>query len=282
MSDEAIRFRRRCCLYRHFDADGVLLYVGISNDPGYRTHEHSVGAGRRWVIFASRMEGVWYASTEAARAAEKVAIRDEAPVFNSANRSTHAESEARKRAYEQSHVPLAVPGEQVRPRLTRAEAAEAVRQQIITGDLQLGEKMTSIPALAAELDIGHERARLVVDRLIDEGWLEKPQFRGPCFVTSTLPPARPDPEHLAVVRGRGYRPAYEVMAEQLRAQIESGELGLGDALPSLSELAEVADTSIKTAQQAVGLLKEDGWVVTQKGHRTRVVRSGAGELDVAS
>lgn len=282
MTDEAVRLRRRCCLYRHFDADGVLLYVGISSDPGHRTFEHSVGAGRRWVNYASRMEGVWYASTEAARAAELIAIRHEAPVFNSANRSSHAESEARKRAYEQSHVPLAVPGEHVPPRLTRAEATEAVRQQILARDLPPGEKMTPIPALAVELDIGHERARLVVETLVKEGWLEKPRFRGPCFVTRTLPPVPPSAERLAVLRGSGYKPAHEVIAERLRAQIESGQLAPGDQIPSLSELAKSATTSIKSAQLAVGLLRVDGLVATRKGQRTRVLPSGRAALEAAS
>lgn len=29
-----------CTLYRHYDAEGALLYVGISSRPGYRLSQH--------------------------------------------------------------------------------------------------------------------------------------------------------------------------------------------------------------------------------------------------
>lgn len=73
----------RCALYRHFDATGVLLYVGISERPGRRTGKHAESSD--WVAFAARMEAEWLDSRELAVAREKEAIRSERPVFNRAH-----------------------------------------------------------------------------------------------------------------------------------------------------------------------------------------------------
>jgi predicted GIY-YIG superfamily endonuclease len=67
-------------LYRLYDADGVLLYVGITNNLATRMGRHSVEkswwpevAGIRVEVCANRQE---------AEAAELAAIRDERPVWN--------------------------------------------------------------------------------------------------------------------------------------------------------------------------------------------------------
>ncbi len=90
---------RRCALYRHFDADGVLLYIGITDwNPG-RDHQHSQNAV--WAEFAHRMESEWLADREAAKVAEIAAIEDEVPIFN----KKHAPSgrEERVRGYLAKH-----------------------------------------------------------------------------------------------------------------------------------------------------------------------------------
>lgn len=72
--------RVRCILYRHFDAMGVLLYVGISEDPEGRTRTHARTA--TWAQYASRMTADWYDTREEAERAERVAIVTEKPIFN--------------------------------------------------------------------------------------------------------------------------------------------------------------------------------------------------------
>lgn len=68
-------------LYRWFDVDGVLLYVGISVSPSERAHAHL--AGSRWTRWAVRMDvGAEYPTRLDALAAEGEAIRRESPVFN--------------------------------------------------------------------------------------------------------------------------------------------------------------------------------------------------------
>lgn len=68
-------------LYRYFDADGTLLYVGIAKDPDKRYGEHA-SAGARWVPYAASRTVAEYPDRESALAAERAAIRYEMPVYN--------------------------------------------------------------------------------------------------------------------------------------------------------------------------------------------------------
>lgn len=68
------------CLYRFFDAQGVLLYVGIAKDPVVRERQHAQHS--TWHAHARSRTIEWFEDRESALAAERAAIRDEAPVFN--------------------------------------------------------------------------------------------------------------------------------------------------------------------------------------------------------
>lgn len=83
-------------LYRWFDADGALLYVGISSRPAERAHEH-IGTSD-WTRWASRTEldPITHPTREDALRAEARAILDEEPVFNIAGARSPA---ARINAY---------------------------------------------------------------------------------------------------------------------------------------------------------------------------------------
>jgi hypothetical protein len=70
----------RIALYRHFDAAGRLLYVGVSADPVRRGYEHACRTP--WKAQSVKMEAVWLPSREDALQAEAEAIRTEAPIFN--------------------------------------------------------------------------------------------------------------------------------------------------------------------------------------------------------
>lgn len=79
---------RRTALYRLFDVDGVLLYVGISVDPRKRFHGHRYGNGRskpkEWwpQVASSRIE--WFDSRPEAEFAESFAVVTEHPRHNKA------------------------------------------------------------------------------------------------------------------------------------------------------------------------------------------------------
>lgn len=61
------------------------------------------------------------------------------------------------------------------------------------------------------------------------------------------------------------RPAYQRIADDLRAAIVSGGLRPGDKLPSERELAQRYGTANMTARQAIGILKAEGLVTTRQG-----------------
>lgn len=70
----------RTALYRHFDAAGVLLYVGVASDPTLRAEQH---AGKSpWFRFVDHTDTEWHATRGKAMAAERRAIAAESPVFN--------------------------------------------------------------------------------------------------------------------------------------------------------------------------------------------------------
>lgn len=71
---------QRSALYRHFDKKGVLLYVGISDNPVARSAQHQ--ANSPWHKFSEETTVEWFDTRTEADAAERAAIRDERPAFN--------------------------------------------------------------------------------------------------------------------------------------------------------------------------------------------------------
>lgn len=82
-------------LYRHYDSNGELLYIGISLSAIRRLGEH---AGRsHWYEDIVRVEIDTYPSIEAARDAERVAIKRERPKYNLKLRNDPEEEWQRKK-----------------------------------------------------------------------------------------------------------------------------------------------------------------------------------------
>jgi predicted GIY-YIG superfamily endonuclease len=63
----------RTALYRLFDAEGVLLYVGISKEFGTRWHQHA--RSQPWWGEVHHQTIEWHESRADAEAAEETAIR---------------------------------------------------------------------------------------------------------------------------------------------------------------------------------------------------------------
>src|SRR3982750_4908323 len=70
----------RTALYRLFDADGALLYVGITNDPEVRWKAHSYK--KPWWPKVSEKTVAWFDDRTAAATAGARAIRLEVPQWN--------------------------------------------------------------------------------------------------------------------------------------------------------------------------------------------------------
>jgi PHD/YefM family antitoxin component YafN of YafNO toxin-antitoxin module len=71
---------KRTALYRLYDADGVLLYIGISHDPETRFGQHS--KLKEWWPLVARREVQWFDDLPSAATAEAEAIRGEDPEHN--------------------------------------------------------------------------------------------------------------------------------------------------------------------------------------------------------
>lgn len=67
-------------LYRHFNADGALLYVGMSAAPAQRMTHHASNSA--WGREIATVELQWFDSKREALEAERQAIETEAPEYN--------------------------------------------------------------------------------------------------------------------------------------------------------------------------------------------------------
>jgi len=70
----------RTAVYRHFDADGRLLYIGCSHDPLYRFMGHKSASS--WAHEVANISVQWFDDREAALEAERKAIMTDRPAHN--------------------------------------------------------------------------------------------------------------------------------------------------------------------------------------------------------
>jgi hypothetical protein len=70
---------KKTALYRHFDADNNLLYVGISLSAVNRLSQHK---NKKWFYDIVRIDVEWFDDRDLASNAELKAIRTERPKFN--------------------------------------------------------------------------------------------------------------------------------------------------------------------------------------------------------
>ncbi|MEU3282892.1 type II toxin-antitoxin system Phd/YefM family antitoxin [Streptomyces antibioticus] len=73
---------QRTALYRLFDANGALLYVGISTQPDTRWTQHA--SDKPWWPLVQCRKVEWHPDRTAAEAAEREAVRTEEPLYNTA------------------------------------------------------------------------------------------------------------------------------------------------------------------------------------------------------
>lgn len=72
---------RPTALYRLYDADETLVYLGIAYDPDVRWYQHS--RDKKWWTNVARKTVEWHPDRDTAEAAELAAIRTETPLHNS-------------------------------------------------------------------------------------------------------------------------------------------------------------------------------------------------------
>lgn len=70
-------------VYRHYNDDGVLLYIGKTCQGGHRQCQHATG--KAWWDEVALTEWEHFVTEDEALAAETAAIIDEAPLYNIAD-----------------------------------------------------------------------------------------------------------------------------------------------------------------------------------------------------
>ena len=173
-------------LYRLFDVDGELVYVGITNNPAMRWSQHS--AYSEWWSRVSSKSVEWHDTRAAAEKAERVAIRCEGPLFNRAHipcagmlrdgevardRSALGELDRQKRSswvnlrHRQTHRPLF------------GLIAEELREDIKAGRLRSGSRLPTYHAMQKRFGTSTGPIAMALEMLEEEGTIERqPGKRG--------------------------------------------------------------------------------------------------------
>lgn len=87
-------------LYRHYDKNGILLYVGISNNAVKRLSGHKTA---KWYNYIETVKIEKFETELDALEAEKIAIATEAPLYNKSRPPPSDKSAIVKEPYEFSH-----------------------------------------------------------------------------------------------------------------------------------------------------------------------------------
>jgi len=126
-------------LYRLFDAEGVLLYIGITRHPGVRWKQHQDDKSWWPLVAEKRIE--WWDTRLSAGQAEQRAIQEESPLHNS-------QREPRRIAM-------------ITPRASRADRVVASQ----TG----GGMLLAIVDARAEMDESYAALMVAIKAALDDG-----------------------------------------------------------------------------------------------------------------
>lgn len=156
---ESVDPPERTALYRLYDAEGQLLYVGISWQPDERLRDHRLGARKEWTRLVALRTLAWFDSRSEAEAAEFVAIKRERPLHN----GTHN--------YES--VAFDPAGWLIPTHIYRkVEAlAESIRSEITSGRWPQGHRIPSARTLSAASGISTAAVNRAFRTLQSEGLL---------------------------------------------------------------------------------------------------------------
>ncbi|MFF7411623.1 GntR family transcriptional regulator [Streptomyces lydicus] len=186
----------RTALYRLYDADGHLLYVGISSNPKRRWWAHAAQHAATWWPQVATRTVEWLDTRELAAAAERHAIKVESPAHNFA----HARAQ----------LPDGEPASD--PRRPYLAVANRLRAAILSGELSPGRALPSENELCALVGTTRATVRKGIALLRAEGLVATQQGKG-AFVR--------DPADRPVSVPAGHP---EEAAELLRQRLTSEDL----------------------------------------------------------
>lgn len=149
----------RTALYRLYDNNGELLYVGITNKPNHRFGQHR--RTKPWWPRVARKELKWFSTTEDASKAEKKAITEEEPRYNL---SANALKITRK-----------TPD---KPRISYKDIADDLRRAILDGQFAPGARLPGQHQLMREYGVAESTVRQAFSTLAAEQLITSRQGAG--------------------------------------------------------------------------------------------------------
>ncbi|MEU3990137.1 GntR family transcriptional regulator [Streptomyces platensis] len=149
-------------LYRLYDADGLLLYVGISSNPQRRWWEHAARYASAWWPLVATRTVEWLDTRDLAAAAERHAIKTESPAHNFA----HARAE------------LPNTESATDPRKPYLAVASRLRAAILSGELGPSKALPSEHELCALAGTTRATVRKGIALLRAEGLVATQQGKG--------------------------------------------------------------------------------------------------------
>jgi len=132
-------------LYRHFDKDGQLLYVGISFGAIARLQAHKRDAD--WFDNIARVEIQKFRTMEAAKKAERKAIQREKPIHNRHRYIEKPKKKVRKEVVKRVAKPKRMPVPHDRPSTYEKYVAESAVEL-----KKIEDRYHSDPVFRAEVD----------------------------------------------------------------------------------------------------------------------------------
>lgn len=150
----------RTAVYRFFDKDDQLLYVGVAKDPERRWAKHA--SDKDWWSQVARKTTEWHDTRAEALAAEATAIREDWPKYN----VTH----------------------NVRDRAQRAEARQAAAER---AEAAFKDAVAAFRATAEGAAMSYGESRLAVAEALGDGQ-RAAYWRHVVSVVSQAPPLSPE------------------------------------------------------------------------------------------
>jgi predicted GIY-YIG superfamily endonuclease/DNA-binding transcriptional ArsR family regulator len=182
----------RTALYRLYDDQDRLLYIGIAKDPKRRWWQHARDSGETWWPDVARKQVQWFADRESAAEAEAAAIRSEGPPHNSQHVSGYDNP---ANGWRRQALPPSQRGRELRYellergfRLHRQSEirgvsiptllAEKIRERIASGVYAVGSKIPTNSVLIRELGASQPSISRAIAQLKAEGLLEVRPAKG--------------------------------------------------------------------------------------------------------
>lgn len=146
---------RRAAVYRYWDAEGNLLYIGSAYDPDTRARRHM---DKPWWPLVVRRTDEWCEHRGVAYRAEMKAIAEERPTYNDFG----------KPGYRTPQTPAVLRrAEGMRERGRVESEAWAIRRRVLKDELEDGAESAEAHRLAEEARIAHLEASGLFPGLVE-------------------------------------------------------------------------------------------------------------------